>query len=164
MRFLVSEVPLYLLITQHDPERECEARAEQVPQRIPRRNSPTVSPREVRFHIREKPQPTNHSRGEPVHPEVGPSLSSFRFSTILRFKEYRAYSKLRSHTFEQSVCVTLNLTSTEKQSVCVTSDLTSTKQQSVWTLNDLKFSEVRERRVCADLEFSTSTCTGVPRS
>jgi len=38
----------------------------------------------------------------------------------------RAYSKLSSHTFEQSVCVTLNLTSTEKQSVCVTLDSTST--------------------------------------
>ena len=59
---------------------------------------------------------------------------------------YRAYSNRRSHTFEQSVCVTLNLRSTEKQSVCV-------------SLNDLKSSKVRERRVCADLEFSTSTCT-----
>ena len=42
------------------------------------------------------------------------------------------------------MCVTLNLRSTEKQSVYV-------------TLNDLKCSKVRERRVCADLEFSTST-------
>ena len=36
---------------------------------------------------------------------------------------YRAYSKLRAHTFEQSVCVALNLRFTEKQSVCVTLDL-----------------------------------------
>ena len=44
---------------------------------------------------------------------------------------YRAYKKLRSHTFEQSVCVSLDLTSTEKQSVCVTLNLTSTEKQSV---------------------------------
>ena len=44
---------------------------------------------------------------------------------------YRPYSMRRSHNFEQSVCVTLNLTSTEKQSVCVTLNSTSTKKQSV---------------------------------
>jgi len=44
---------------------------------------------------------------------------------------YRPYSMRRSHTFEQSVCVTLNLMSIEKQSVCVTLYLTSTKKQSV---------------------------------
>ena len=71
---------------------------------------------------------------------------------------YRAYSKLRSHTFEQSVYVTLDLTSTEKQSVCVKLDLTSTKKQSGCDV-DLKFSKVCERRVCADLEFSMSICT-----
>jgi hypothetical protein len=65
----------------------------------------------------------------------------------------------RSHTFEQSVCVTLNLRSTEKQTVCVTLNSRSTEKQSVCaTLNDLKFSKVRERRVCADLDFSTCTC------
>ena len=47
---------------------------------------------------------------------------------------YRAYSKLRSHTFEQSVCVTLNLRSREKKSVCVTLDLTSAKKQPVCDL------------------------------
>ena len=44
---------------------------------------------------------------------------------------YRGVSNLRSHTFEQSVCVTLNLTSAEKQSVCVTLNLTSAEKQSV---------------------------------
>ena len=45
--------------------------------------------------------------------------------------QYRGVSNLRSHTFEQSVCVTLNLTSAEKQSVCVTLNLTSAEKQSV---------------------------------